>query len=581
MASDTVNQISSILQTCKLSEAIPGGGEVSALEGSSEVAVGYDDVLDALREVIAWPFLYHEQSEELGLKWPRGCLLHGPPGVGKTLLVKSVAAECGARVFQVTAASIVGAYVGESERRLRAVFEEAEAVARTGTPCIVFVDEVDALCPKRSAVQGHETRIVAQLLTLLDGAASDPKSSGQSARIIAATNRPNAVDPALRRPGRLDREISVPPPSAVQRAHILALHTAALPLAPDVALAELAEACHGYTGADLAAVCREAAMAALSAVAATLRDDGSDDARLAQQLVTWEHFSEALKRVQPSLMRSVGVEPPVVLWDEIGGLQAVKTSLKQAVEWPLQHRDAFHRLGLEPPRGVLLHGPPGCSKTTLARAAATASGANMIPLSASSLYSMYTGDGEALLQQIFKQARLSAPSIIFLDEVEALFGNRGSADRDEPSDVSLQLLSTLLTEMDGMELATGVLVLAATNRPDQIDTALLRPGRFDVLLYVPPPDRAGRLQALQVFTLKMPLADDVDLSALADITDFYTGAELQHICDEAALAFIREQPDGSGQILQRHLMHAVATTKPVLNAQLLEQYESWGKLYAR
>ncbi|MEW5302448.1 MAG: hypothetical protein WDW36_005234 [Sanguina aurantia] len=556
-----------------------------------------------------------------------GCCCMAPPGCGKTLLVRTVAAEYGAVVHELTAASVFGAYVGESERKLRAVFEAAQADADAGRVAVVFLDEVDTLCPRRDGQRQQETRIVAQLLTLLDGATSTqppplPQQQQQHQQqqtptratdhlpstrhthhsssaahpgrgcpaghlvVVAATNRPNAIDPALRRPGRLDREVLVCVPGLADREAILRLHTQGLVLAAGVDLAALATACHGYSGADLAALAREAAMGALTLAASVMLTDPSADIDAVPVLpITPADFASALKRVGPSIVRGAEADIKPVLWEDVGGLQSVKLRLQQAVEWPLRHRDAFERMGLTPPRGVLLHGPPGCSKTTLARAAATASGATLLPLSCAQLYSMYVGEGEALLRDTFGRARMAAPSIIFLDEVDAVAASRSQVSGGGAggqggggADAGLRLLSTLLTEMDGMELATGVLVLAATNRPFAIDAALMRPGRFDAVLYVPPPDAEGRAQILRVHTRGMPLAADVDLDLLAcDATECMTGAELAGVCREAAMAAVREDMQFASEVAMRHFSQALASTRPSLTPELLDRYESWGQ----
>eukprot|EP00198_Chlamydomonas_reinhardtii_P002273 XP_001691609.1 cdc48-like protein [Chlamydomonas reinhardtii] len=599
---------------------------------------GNPTALQALRELVAWPVLYAAQGAALGVRWPRGLLLHGPPGCGKTLLVQAVAAEAGAVLHVVTAARVTGAYTGESERRLREVFAAAQADADAGRVAVVFLDEVDALCPRRDGGRSHDSRVVAQLLTLLDGAATGRatglQGQGQQGQgqqgpastsapqkghlvVVGATNRPNALDPALRRPGRLDREVLVALPDAAQRADILRLHTRGLQLAADVDLAAVAAACHGYSGADLAAATREAAMAALAEVAAaalgigaSAAADSSDAAATADGgdpvgatadgagdgstgfagwgvgglmsagplpalVVRAAHLATAMKKVRPSIVRGAEVDIAPVSWEHVGGLEEVKRRLRQAVEWPLMHAAAFERLGLSAPRGVLLHGPPGCSKTTLARAAATASGATFLALSCAQLFCMYVGEGEAALRDCFKRARAAAPTIIFLDELDAVAGRReeggeGGGGVGGP-DAGVRLLTTLLTEMDGIELAAGVLVLGATNRPGAVDPALLRPGRFTTLLY------EGRRAALQVHSRKLPLAPDVDLAAVAAQTHNYTGAELAAVCREAALAALREDLQGAEQVAARHFAAAVAAVRPALSAAELDTYAAWGR----
>ncbi|EFJ47542.1 hypothetical protein VOLCADRAFT_41454, partial [Volvox carteri f. nagariensis] len=569
---------------------------------------GMPAALQAIRELVSWPVLYGKEGAALGVRWPRGLLLHGPPGCGKTLLVQAVAAEAGARLHVVTAASVLGPYTGESERRLREAFARAREDADAGRVAVVFLDEVDALCPRRDGGRAHDSRVVAQLLTLLDGAASGGSDNRRDAAaaaaaapttrmgsvvggcgghlvVVGATNRPNALDPALRRPGRLDREVLVALPDAEQRREILGLHTRGLQLASDVDLAAVAACCHGYSGADLAAAAREAAMAALAEVAAesygigaaaTTAATAAAAAAVPPQVLTvrQEHLATALRKVRPSIMRGAEVDIPPVSWDDVGGLDEVKRRLRQAVEWPLRHAAAFQRLGLTAPRGVLLHGPPGCSKTTLARAAATASGATLLALSCAQLFSMYVGEGEAALRDAFKRARMAAPAVLFLDELDAVAVRRegGGGGGGGGPDAGVRLVTTLLTEMDGIELAAGVLVLGATNRPGAVDPALLRPGRFSTLLFVPPPDPAGRLAALRVHCRRMPLAPDVDLGAVAQETRGYTGAELAAVCREAALAALREDLHGASHVADRHFAAALRAVRPALTEQQLESY---------
>eukprot|EP00887_Chlorella_sp_A99_P001650 scaffold8.g1650.t1 len=586
--------------------AADGSPPPPPVPGSASLQLaGIEPVLEVLRELIGWPMWYREEGRLLGLRWPRGLLLHGPPGTGKTAAVRAVAAECGVPLLEVTAASVFGAYTGESERRLREMFEEAAARAAERGVAVVLLDEVDVLCPRRTTQRQHEARVVGQLLTLLDGAGGMPSSaaggtggssgSGSSSGgsghvvVVAATSRPNTVDPALRRPGRLDREVPLPVPDPDARQDILRLLTRRLPLATDVDLRQVALNCHGYTGADLAALCREAALGAIAAAAATAGADASSSTP-AQQLEGKEHqqqqeqkgqeqgqeealaprpvtaadFAEARKKVGPSVARGVAADVAPASWDDIGGLEQVKHKLRQSVEWPLRHADAYERLGLSPPRGVLLHGPPGCSKTTLARGEFCRG---------SRLFSSYVGEGEAALRDAFRRARLAAPSILFLDELDSLVGRR--QEGEQTHEAAARVLSTFLTEMDGMELATGVLVLAATNRPGAIDAALLRPGRFDVLLFVPPPDAAGRAAALRVHARSMPLAADVDFEAMAAATELYTGAELAAVCREAALAALREDMEGAREVAGRHFAAARAAVRPSLTAEVLAQYAAW------
>ena len=503
--------------------------------------------LDALRQAIVWPLKYANEARKLGVKFPRGLLLHGPPGTGKTEAVRAVAEEAGVRVFSVSSGDVFGAYAGECEKRLRKVFENARKDASKGSASVILIDEIDAICPTRQDGKAHETRVVAQLLTLMDGAGD---AHVGAVPVIATTSRPNAIDPALRRPGRFDREIEMSLPSSQERFDILKLHTKSLPLASDVNLQDIANDSKGYSGADIAALSREAAMCAIKRRGASSTD----------MLVTADDFQSARGRVSASVVRGVAIDLPPVTWDEIGGLDDVKKRLRQAVEWPLHHTDAFERLGLRPPKGILLHGPPGCAKTTLARAAATASGATVITLSAADVFSKYLGEGEKILRSTFTKARKSAPAVLLLDEIDGMCGSRGEGATDGAHDVATRLLSVFLTEMDGLENVPssggGVLVVATTNRPQSLDPALTRPGRLDLVLEIPPLNLQGRAEALRVHTKDVSLADDVDIQALAAACDGFSGAELRHVVKEAALRALREDMNAH-QVKQQHFMDAI------------------------
>ena len=539
---------------------------------------GSPAALAALEELISWPMLHADVAAALGVRWPRGVLLHGPPGCGKSLLVAAAAARCGAVLHRLSAGDVVGAWAGESERNLRAAFVAAQAAVAGGQPCVLFLDEVDALCPRRGAGGAHEDRLTAQLLVLMDGAVTELAERegklGARLLLVGATNRPEALDPALRRPGRFDVELEVEVPGPGARADILAAHTARLALAPDVDLAALAARCHGYSGADLAALAREAAMVTIEEEAA-----GSEaETRGGMPQVHACHFTAARSRVGASLVWGTSVEAPRVAWGDIGGLEQVKQRLRQAVEWPLTHSASFARLGVKPPKGVLLHGPPGCSKTQLARAAAAASGAHLIPLTGSQLFSMYLGAGERLLAAAFARARAAAPAIIFLDEVDSVAGARGEGGAGGGgggSGAEERLLSTLLTELDGILPSAGVMLLCATNRAHVLDPALLRPGRLDVHLYVPPPDAAGRAAVLRIHTRAMALAPDVDLAALAAASDGYTGAELAGVCVEAAQVAVRARGRDVEAVEQAHFLAALAAMPPSLTPQMLAEYSAF------
>jgi transitional endoplasmic reticulum ATPase len=457
---------------------------------------GLHEELQRIREMIELPLKHPELFKHLGIEPPKGVLLYGPPGTGKTLIAKAIANETGAHFITINGPEIMSKFYGESEARLREVFQEAEQNA----PSIIFIDELDAIAPKRSEVTGEvERRVVSQLLTLMDGL----KSRGQVI-VIGATNRIEAIDPALRRPGRFDREIRIGVPDRNGRKEILQIHTRRMPLDNDVNLDELADITHGFVGADLAALCREAAMNALRRFLPQI--DLEKEVIPAEVLekikVNREDFANALKVVQPSALREVVLEVPNVRWDDIGGLESIKQELKEAVEWPLKHPDVFKRLGIRPPRGILLYGPPGTGKTLLAKAVATESEANFISVKGPEVLSKWVGESEKAVREIFRKARETAPCIIFFDELDSIAPRRGL---HPDAGVTDRIVNQLLTEMDGLQTLKGVVVIGATNRPDILDPALLRPGRFDRLLYVPPPDLEARYQIFKIHTREMPL----------------------------------------------------------------------------
>lgn len=528
---------------------------------AEEAIAGNAEPIRALRELIMYPLLYSQESKKLGLKWPRGLLLYGPPGTGKTSLVRAVVQECGAHLTVISPHSVHSAYAGESEKILRETFAKASSQAMLGKPSVVFIDEIDVLCPRRDSRKEQDVRIASQLFMLMDS--NKPLSaSGLHVVVVAATNRVDTIDPALRRSGRFDAEIEVTTPSEDERLHILNLYTKKLPLDPDVDLRTIAASCNGYVGADLEALCREAAMSAFR------KADES-------WTISMDDWSHARSIVGPSITRGVVVEIPKVSWEDIGGLQDIKKKLQQAVEWPLRHSEAFARLGVSPLCGILLHGPPGCSKTTLVKAAAHAAQASFFSLSGAELYSMYVGEGEALLRNTFRRARLSAPSIVFFDEADVVATKRGGSSSGG-SIVGERLLSTLLTEMDGLEQITGILVLAATNRPQAIDAALMRPGRFDLVLYVPPPDLEGRYEILRVHTRDMKLDGDVDLRRVAENTELFTGAELEGLCREAGIVALREDISAS-VVSDRHFRTVLQSLSPALTWEVVESYSSFTK----
>jgi transitional endoplasmic reticulum ATPase len=491
---------------------------------------GLQEEIRKIREMIEIPMKHPEVFEKLGITPPKGVLLYGPPGCGKTLLAKALANEINAYFAVINGPEIMSKFYGQSEENLRNVFEEAEKNA----PALIFIDEVDAIAPKRENVTGEvERRVVSQLLTLMDGL----KSRGKVV-VIAATNIPNAIDPALRRPGRFDREIEIGVPDIEGRKEILLIHTRGMSLAKDVDLDQIAGMSHGYVGADVAALCKEAAMKTLRRVIPKVHGEQVDisDEILDQLVVTMEDFLQAYHEIEPSGMREAFVEVPNVKWNDIGGLESVKEELKEAVELPLKHPEIFKKVGIEAPRGILLHGPPGCGKTLLAKGVATESEANFIAIRGPELLSKWVGESEEGVRRVFRRARQVAPCIVFFDEVDALAGTRG---QEVGTKVTERVLNQLLTEMDGIEKLERVTVIAATNRPDLLDPALLRPGRFDSLIEIPMPDKETRAAIFQVHTRDMPLKN-VDINDLAGRTEGFSGADIAALCREAGMFAIRE-----------------------------------------
>ena len=521
---------------------------------------GLSHAIQKIREMVELPLKHPEVFKRLGIEPPKGVLLYGPPGCGKTLLAKAVANETNANFKLINGPEIMSKFYGQSEERLREIFREASENA----PSIIFIDEIDAIAPKREETTGEvERRIVSQLLALMDGL----QSRGQVI-VIAATNRPNAIDPALRRPGRFDREIEIGVPDKNGRLEILQIHTRGMPLAKDVNLEEIADITHGFVGADLAALCREAAMRTLRRFLPQidLEKETIPTEVLQKMEVTREDFIEALKEVQPSAMREVLIETPNVCWDDIGGLENVKQALKEAVEWPLKHPEVFKRMGITPPKGVLLTGPPGTGKTLLAKAVATESEANFISVKGPEILSKWVGESEKAIRDIFRRARTVAPAIIFFDEIDAVAPRKDMGYGD--SRVTERVISQLLTEMDGLENLRGVVVIAATNRPDLLDPALLRPGRFDRILEVPVPDKNARLQIFRIHTRNMPLAEDVNLEKLAEITEGYVGADIEALCREAALTALREDMNAQ-KVYWKHFEKAMEVVKPTMKRKIV------------
>jgi transitional endoplasmic reticulum ATPase len=564
-------------------------GEKPAAAVREVPRITYEDIgglreeIRKIREMVELPLKYPELFERLGVEAPKGVLLYGPPGTGKTLLAKAVANETNAAFFSISGPEIMSKFYGESEERLREIFRQAEENA----PSIIFIDEIDAIAPKREEVTGEvEKRVVSQLLALMDGL----KPRGRVV-VIGATNRPNAIDPALRRPGRFDREIEIGVPNKQGRLEILQIHTRGMPLAEDVDLEKIASVTHGFVGADLEALCKEAAMRALRRILPQIDfEKETIPAEILNKItVTMNDFMEALKDVEPSAMREVLVEVPTVKWEDIGGLADVKLELQEAVEWPLKYPEVFEHLDAKPPKGILLYGPPGTGKTLLAKAVANESEANFISVKGPELLSKWVGESERAVREIFRKAKQAAPSIIFFDEIDSIAPVRGGGYGD--SHVTERVISQLLTEMDGLEELRGVVVIAATNRPDIIDPALLRPGRFDKLLYVPPPDIKARKEILKIHLKKKPLAEDVDIEELARRTEGYTGADLAAVCNTAVMLAIREHimenknPDEakknvkSIKVCRRHFEEALKKVKPISQREL-EMYKKISEEFA-
>jgi transitional endoplasmic reticulum ATPase len=513
-----------------LAEPVPEGAKGMPRTTYEDIG-GLQEEIQRIREMVELPLRHPELFQRLGIEPPKGVLLHGPPGCGKTLLARAVANESEANFYSINGPEIMSKFYGESEARLREMFKQAEKNA----PGIIFIDELDAIAPKREEVTGEvERRVVAQLLALMDGLAGRGNII-----VIGATNRPSALDPALRRPGRFDREIEIGVPDKQARHEILQIHTRGMPLAEDVDLVKLAERTHGYTGADEASLARETAMKALRRYLPeiNLEEESVPQSVLNKMEVRMEDFVNAYREITPTAMREVYIEVPTVHWTDIGGLGNVKEDLKEAVEWPLKNPEVFKRMGIRPPKGIMLYGPPGCGKTLLARAVATESEANYITIKGPEVFSKWVGESEKAIREVFRKGRMAAPSVIFFDEFDSLVPRRGMGYAD--SGVSERVISQLLTEMDGIITLENVVVIAATNRPDIVDPAILRPGRFDRLIYVPEPDQEARLAIFKIYTKDMPLVKDVDLINLASLTKSYSGADIESLCREAAMIALR------------------------------------------
>ncbi len=544
-------------------------------EKAFRTSVTYEDIgglqeqIQRVREMIELPLRFPELFQKLGIEPPKGVLLYGPPGCGKTLLAKAVATEAEANFILINGPEIMNKYYGETEARLREIFRKAEEEA----PSIIFIDEIDAIAPKRSEVTGEvEKRVVAQLLALMDGL-----ESRGSVIVIGATNRPNALDPALRRPGRFDREIEIGIPDKRGRKEILQIHTRGMPLAEDVDLDRLAEMTRGYTGADIAALCREAAMKSIRRILPKI--DFSEEKISPEILnsleVTMRDFMEAYREITPSALREVEIETPTVTWEDIGGLEDVKQKLIEAIEWPLKYPEKFEKMGIKPPKGILLYGPPGCGKTLLAKAIATESEANFVTVKGPEVFSKWVGESEKAIREIFRKARQAAPCVVFLDEIESLAPRKDLAE--DSSGVTNRVVSQLLAEVDGIEDMSEIVVIGATNRPDMLDPAILRPGRFDRLILVPPPDEKSRLAILKIYTRKMPLASDVNLVEIASRTEGYSGADIESLCREAALSALRRDIDAE-YVTREDFEEALKIVKPSISPQMMREYERIGDM---
>ncbi len=537
----------------------------ASLEVSYEDVGGLDDEIKKIREMVELPLKHPEIFQRLGIEPPKGVLLHGPPGTGKTLMAKAVANETNSNFYVINGPEIMSKFYGESEANLRKIFDEAEKNA----PSIIFFDEIDAIASKREESKGEvERRVVAQLLALMDGL----KSRGKVV-VIAATNIPNSLDPALRRGGRFDRELFIGVPQTAGRLKILKIHTRNMPLSEDVSLDKIAEVTHGFVGADIASLAKEAAMNVLRKLLPEMKIDEEEaisDEILQKLKISMDDFKEALKTVRPSALREVLIETPNVTWNDVGGLENIKQELKESVEWPLNHKEEFKALGVKPPKGVLLFGPPGTGKTLLAKAVAKEAESNFIAVKGPELLNKWVGESEKAVREIFRKARQASPSIIFFDEIDSVAPRRHGGESNDGG-VTERVVNQLLTEMDGMEELSDIVVIAATNRPDILDTALLRPGRFDRILLVGAPDKSSRKAIFEIHTKKMPLAKDVDLNVLVDKTEGYVGADIEAICREAAMLALRKNIKAK-EIKMEFFEDALKKVKPSVTSDVEEAY---------
>jgi len=541
---------------------------------------GLKEELKRIREMVELPLRHPELFDRLGIKSPKGVLLYGPPGTGKTMIAKAVAYESNAHFVSIQGPEIMSQYYGQSEAKIREIFDEAEK----NVPSIIFIDEIDSIAPKRDETHGEvERRVVAQLLTLMDGL----KSRG-NVIVIGATNREDSIDPALRRPGRFDREIEIGVPSKADRLDILKVHTRFMPIGSSNSsndnieeaekeknriLDRLSEMTVGFVGADLAALCREAAMKTLRRYLPSIDlEKPIPQSLLNTMVVTEEDFYEALKEIEPSSLREVSIDVPNVKWEDIGGLEEAKRDIKESIEMPIKNPEIFKELGIEPVKGILLYGPPGTGKTMIAKAIATESGANFVSIKGPEILSKWMGDSEKAIRQLFKKAKQASPSIIFIDEIDSIASKRrGDSNEGRAMD---SIVNQILTSMDGIENMENVFVLAATNRPDIIDESLLRNGRFDKLIYIPPPDKKSRIEILKLHTSKMHLANDVSIEGLADQTENYVGADIKSLCREAALVAFR---NGAQKVSMEHFKKAITNVHPTMNDKLKDFYEQFRK----
>jgi transitional endoplasmic reticulum ATPase len=542
-------------------------GSLTKAIDSSVPRITYDELgglkneVQKIREMVELPMRHPELFDKIGVEAPKGVLLYGPPGTGKTLLAKAVAGETNAHFISLSGPEIMGKHYGESEERIREIFTQAEE----NSPSIIFIDEIDSIAPKRDEVSGElEKRIVSQLLTLMDGM----KSRGKVV-VIAATNRPDSIDPALRRPGRFDREVEIGIPDDEGRFDILSIHTRGMPIDKKVNLKQISKTTHGFVGADLEVLSKEAAMRSLRRILPEIDlDEDKISSEILQKIeITSDDFREALKEVRPSALREVQVQIPDVSWDDVGGLDELKDELREAVEWPIKHKDAYDYVNVETPKGVLLHGPPGTGKTLIAKALAKMTESNFISIKGPELLSKWVGESEKGVREIFRKARQAAPCIIFLDEIDSLVPRRSSGNSD--SHVTENIVSQILTEIDGLEELHNVLIIGATNRLDIVDEALLRPGRFDRIIEVGNPDSKGRKHIFEIHTKKKPLEGNVDIKKLVEITDGFSGAEIASITNRAALVALKRYVSGKSQnikeikITQQDLIDAVDKVRPL------------------